>query len=132
MNYEAAIDVPKWEGSEELPMSLGEKLINILFIRGPIATGIGLTLEFAGWMLFGFLLGPTPLGEFVMNIESPWFHGATFVMFHIIGWMIMWEQWPVLSGEVDDSMNPSYGALQDNEFVVEQGSYVISGRVYRK
>lgn len=124
---------PKWTGyAPKKKSSFMENLLLIIFIRGPIAMAIGIILEAGFWMLFGLLLGPSALGDKMMATESPALDLTMFLIFHVIGWFIMWHQFPVMTGEIPDSFSPNEFLMDDNEFVIQHGRFIINGKVYKK
>ena len=58
----------------------------------------------------------------------PW---ISFLLFHIIGWVCVLREWEFIGGDRVD-IDPKYQTYPRNDFRIDNGSYVITGKVYKK
>ena len=105
-----------------------EWVLQIVVLRGPLATAVGVVLEILANVAAGGLFGNLPgVMDFLMDKSFPVALGS-FLVFHIVGWVICLHQWPYITREKVDPYRP----IPKQDFEIEHDDMVIVGRVYRK
>ena len=105
----------------------GDWLLGVVMFRGPIATGIGIILEVFFYCIAAFLFGNAKWYQDFTDNHTITFTVVSFIVFHIIGWIIALREWPYIIGDYVDP----YAPVPSKEFSFEKDGYTITGKIYK-
>lgn len=101
-----------------------EKILEFFVFRAGLAMGVGIILELISGFWVGMLFGDVAAMAWLVEKETMWAKVISFGSFHIIGWIIVTQQW--------DSIANEGVPAPVTAFSVEQNGYVYEGYVRRK